>query len=116
MLFRQLRERESGRTEKSEPRLDDGLYLGVENRSGESRVGTAYGVPVPRSERWCERMSAGNQTANGGARVPCEDSLALPGIPRLRAALSSTGWQSAIRWMPDPRSWSTVSQERQREG
>ena len=97
MLFRQLRERESGRTEKSEPRLDDGLYLGVENRSGESRVGTAYGVPVPRSERWCERMSAGNQTANGGARVPCEDSLALPGIPRLRAALSSTGWQSAIR-------------------
>ena len=63
VLFRPLRSehgRESGGQEKFEPRLEDGVYLGIEDRSGVSRVGTAHGVVKardirrkPASERWC---------------------------------------------------------------
>ena len=97
VLFRQLRERESGRTEKFEPRLEDGVYLGVEDRSGESRVGTAYGVVKardarrkPNNEQWCASAMRG--------------FVGTPWDLRLRAALSSTGRR------PDPRSLNTASQ------
>ena len=60
VLFRQLRERESGRAEMFEQRSEDGMYLGIEDKSVESRIGTAYGFVKardvrrkPDSERLC---------------------------------------------------------------
>ena len=62
VLYRPLRGeagRESEKHEKFEARLEDGIFLGIEDRSGEARIGTVHGVVKcrdfrrkPESERW----------------------------------------------------------------
>ena len=107
--LRQLRERESGRTEKSEPRLEDGIHLGVGDRCGESRIGIAYGVVKGRDVR---RKLDSERSCASAMRM----FVGTAWDPTPEGSAEMTERLSAIRWNPGPRLWNTASQLWQHDG